>query len=300
MHTLVLGAGFSGTHIAQHAQRQGPVCVTRRSAASLDALSAEGMDVVQLSAPDLLSDQSLIEKAISKELKQQLSKTTHLISCVGPGRSAPLDDPILRLLESENVHLPQLQWVAYLSTIGVYGHHDGNWIDEDTPCTSEQSRSIMRREAELGWQRKAASWQVPLSILRLSGIYGPGRNAVEDAIAGRARMLIKPNQVFNRIHVEDLAAATLLCAERRFDGVINITDDLPAAPQDIIMYAHALVNKPAPQAMDFATADITDMARSFYSENKRVSNALSKQALGMRYRYPTYKEGLDALYQARS
>jgi len=194
----------------------------------------------------------------------------------------------------------KLEWVGYLSTIGVYGDHAGGWVDETTACTSSQVRSVMRREAEIGWQALATTWQVPLAILRLSGIYGPGRNAVEDAIAGRARMLVKPEQVFNRIHVDDLAAATVRCAKQRYQGVVNITDDLPAPPQDVIRYAHKLVGKPAPEAVDFATADISDMARSFYSENKRVSNKLSKAALGMQYRYPTYESGLDALWAAKN
>ena len=110
-------------------------------------------------------------------------------------------------------------------------------------------------------------------------------------------MLIKPAQVFNRIHVEDLATATMKAAVLRHGGIVNITDDLPAPPQDVIRYAHELVGKPEPVSVDFTTAEISNMARSFYSENKRVSNSLSKQALGMRYRYPTYREGLDALWQ---
>jgi nucleoside-diphosphate-sugar epimerase len=134
-----------------------------------------------------------------------------------------------------------------------------------------------------------------VSVLRLSGIYGPGRNAVNDALAGRARMLVKPGQVFNRIHVEDLATATLLAARQGVDDVLNITDDEPAPPQDVIRYAHRLVGKPDPEAQDFATTEITPMARSFYSENKRVHNERSKSVLGMKYRYPTYRQGLDAI-----
>ncbi|MFK8081631.1 MAG: SDR family oxidoreductase [Granulosicoccus sp.] len=298
MHTLIIGAGYSGAHIARHAQRLGTVCGTRTQLSSLDELSAAGIQGIQLSAPESLDDVSAIAAALTPALQEQLLQTTHLVSCVGPDRQAPLNDSVLRLLAS-SVQLPLLRWVGYLSTIGVYGNHDGNWVDEDSPCTSKQTRSIMRREAELGWQQQAASWQVPISILRLSGIYGPGRNAVVDALAGRARMLIKPDQVFNRIHVEDLAAATMLCAKSAFNGVVNITDDLPAPPQDIIRFAHQLVGRPEPVALDFSTADISPMARSFYSENKRVRNTLSKQALGMSYRFPTYKHGLDALFRQR-
>lgn len=280
-------------HIGLHAKRIGEVCGTKRDESTLHELHKKGLDALALS----VSDQSSIEDVLTDALIQQFHKTSHLVLCVGPSRGEPFSDPILNLLSSATVHLPKLRWVGYLSTIGVYGNHDGNWIDETTPCISTQTRSLMRRQSELGWQALAARWQVPLSILRLSGIYGAGRSAVDDAMTGRARMLIKPGQVFNRIHVEDLAAATVLCASREYNGVVNITDDLPAAPQDVIRYAHELVGKPAPVAVDFATADISPMARSFYSENKRVNNAMSKQVLGLKYQYPTYKAGLDALWQ---
>lgn len=287
MHTLVIGAGYSGYHIALLALQKGSVCGTRRSSESLEKLEQAGISAMVFSEAD-----------VSAEALLQIERTTHLVICAGPERRAPLNDSVLRWFCSPDARLPHLQWVGYLSTIGVYGNHDGQWVDETTPCTSTQTRSVMRLEAERGWQAQAARWQVPLSILRLSGIYGPGRNAVEDAIAGRARMLIKPDQVFNRIHVEDLAAATVKAAEMRYGGIVNITDDLPAAPQDVICHAHELVGKPAPPAVDFADADISDMARSFYSENKRVSNSLSKQMLNMDYRYPTYREGLAAAYCA--
>ncbi len=286
MQTLIIGAGYSGHHIALQAKQTGGVCGTRREASSLGELRKAGVDALVFSGTDL-----------SVEALQQLAHTTHLVICAGPDRQAPLDDSVLSLFNSVDIRVPRLEWVGYLSTIGVYGNHDGGWVEETTPRTSTQMRSIMRGEAEQGWQARADNWQVPLTILRLSGIYGPKRNAVEDAIAGRARMLIKPAQVFNRIHVEDLATATMKAAVLRHGGIVNITDDLPAPPQDVIRYAHELVGKPEPVSVDFTTAEISNMARSFYSENKRVSNSLSKQALGMRYRYPTYREGLDALWQ---
>jgi len=285
MHTLVIGAGFSGLRIAQLACKAGSVTATRRSAESLIALDKAGIRGVVLN-----------EHSQPEELQEALSTVTHLVICAGPARTEPLDDSVLRLFTHEALRLPQLQWVAYLSTIGVYGNHDGNWVNESTPCSSTQVRSRMRREAELGWQARALHWQVPISVLRLSGIYGPGRNAIIDALNGRARMLIKPGQVFNRIHVDDLAAATVKAAELKYNGVLNITDDVPAAPQEVITFAHTLVGKAAPVAVDFDTAEISDMARSFYNENKRVRNSLSKTALQFEYRYPDYKSGLQSVF----
>ncbi len=299
MHTFVVGAGFSGLHIAKRAQSLGGVCGTRRSESALIELQQAGIDSVVLCGLEPAVTGSTDRQTLDERTLHQLALVTHLVICAGPARHAPLNDPVLRLFSMASIRLPKLQWVGYLSTIGVYGNHDGAWVDESTACTSVQERSIMRREAELGWQAQAQRWQVPLAILRLSGIYGPGRNAVEDAIAGRARMLIKEGQVFNRIHVSDLAEATMKAASIHFNGIVNVTDDLPAAPQEVIRYAHQLAGKPEPEAVDFATSEISDMARSFYSENKRVSNALSKQQVGMVYNYPTYREGLDALWHAR-
>ena len=301
MHTLILGAGFSGQHIAAEAAEFGSVCGTRRSVEGLDELRELGIAGC------------LVDGTASAALLEELSQVTHLVVSVAPARDLPLQDPMLELLQplvnvSPNVSplsradapLRSLRWIGYLSTIGVYGDHEGQWVDEDTPCTSTQTRSLARREAELAWQALGRKLRVPVSVLRLSGIYGPGRNAVKDAVAGRARMLIKPGQVFNRIHVQDLATATMLAAREEFDGLLNITDDEPAPPQDVIRYAHQLVGKSDPEAVDFATADITPMARSFYSENKRVRNDRSKALLHMCYRFPTYRQGLDDIAESLS
>lgn len=305
MHTLVIGAGFSGYAIAQHVRQYGSVCGTRQQTQSLMALRKAQLEAIVFSPSNNASSSAnrsgvctIAEQqtVMDEPIQSQLAKVTHLVICVAPARQAPLDDAVLRYFSSAQINMPKLEWVGYLSTIGVYGNHDGAWIDESTPCGSTQVRSLMRLEAENAWHTLCEHWQIPLSILRLSGIYGAGRNAIEDAVKGRARMLIKPEQVFNRIHVGDLAKAVGLCAQKKFNGIVNITDDLPAPPQDVICYAHRLAGKSPPPAVDFKTADISDMARSFYSENKRVSNALSKQQIDMHYTYPTYIDGLDALW----
>ena len=226
-----------------------------------------------------------------------LARATVLVSSVAPARTPPLDDPTLDAVADwlERGLLPRLAWIGYLSTIGVYGDHGGRRVDEDTPCTSVQPRSIARREAEVAWAALGARHGLPVAVLRLSGIYGPGRNAVRDALAGRARMLIKDGQVFNRIHVEDLARATALAARARFVGIVNVTDDEPAPPQDVIRHAHALAGREPPPAVAFEGADVSPMARSFWAESKRVDNARSKAVLGLSYRYPDYRAGLESL-----
>lgn len=284
MHTLVLGAGYSGLRIALKAQQYGSVCGTRRQLSGVIELENQGVPGCRL------------ESVLSEQFLNELARTTHVLTTVAPRREAPFHDPMLSLLQQLPAKAsPSLQWIGYLSTSGVYGNHDGRWVDEKTPCSSVQQRSLMRMEAERQWRLFGNARRLPVSVFRLSGIYGPGRNALENAILGRTRLLIKPDQVFNRIHVDDLAAAVLKAATIRHDGVLNISDDVPAPPQDVIRYAHALVGKPSPLPQDFATAEISDMARSFYSENKRVLNTASKHALNFDYQYPNYRLAFDAL-----
>ena len=286
MYSLIIGAGFSGRWIAEALNAHGGVLGTRRTQEAVDSL---GFDGVVFDASEL---SSTLPSAVT-------DKVTHLVVSVAPGREPPLNEPVLSWIarhDSESKPLfPKLRWLGYLSTIGVYGDHGGDWVDEDSPCISTQPRSIMRREAETAWQAFASARSLPLSVLRLSGIYGPGRNAVHDALKGRDRMIIKPAQVFNRIHVADLATATSLCALASYDGVLNITDDEPAPPQDVIRYAHSLVGKNAPPEISFDEAELSPMARSFYSENKRVDNRRSKELLGLDYQYPNYRLGLQAV-----
>ena len=291
--TLILGCGYGGLRIAAALAADGEVVGTRRGPDGLAELEAAGVRGLRFEAGAGAGAQDDPGDA----LRGVLSRTTHLVSSVAPARAPPLDDPTLDAVAGWLGHglLPRLEWIGYLSTIGVYGDRGGARVDEDSPCASAQPRSIARREAELGWTALGARAGTPVAVLRLSGIYGPGRNAVRDALAGRARMLVRPGQVFNRVHVEDLARATALAARARFDGVLNVTDDEPAAPEDVIRHAHALVGRAPPPAMDFETADLSPMARSFWAETKRVDNARSKRALGLDYRYPDYRAGLASL-----
>ena len=286
MYSLIIGAGFSGRWIAEALNAHSAVLGTRRTQEAVDSL---GFDGVVFDASEL---SSTLPSGIT-------DKVTHLVVSVAPGREPPLNEPVLSWIarhDNESKPLfPKLRWLGYLSTIGVYGDHGGDWVDEDSSCISTQPRSIMRKEAETAWQAFASARSLPLSVLRLSGIYGPGRNAVHDALKGRDRMIIKPAQVFNRIHVADLATATSLCASASYDGVLNITDDEPAPPQDVIRFAHALVGKNAPPEVRFDETELSPMARSFYSENKRVDNRRSKDLLGLDYQYPNYRLGLQAV-----
>jgi nucleoside-diphosphate-sugar epimerase len=189
--------------------------------------------------------------------------------------------------------------IVYLSTVGVYGDHGGAEVDETTAPRPVSARSAGRLAAEEAWRQHGDRVGAPVAILRLGGIYGPGRNALVNLIEGRARRIIKPGQVFSRIHVADIAQVIDAAIARRAGGVYNVTDDEPAPPQDVIAYAAGLLRRDPPPQIPFAEAakTMTPMALSFYGENKRVVNRKLKAALGVCLRYPTYRDGIRALYE---
>lgn len=283
MHVMIFGCGFSGTAIAKAFAGDGVrVSGTTRSAEKTEALRRAGIEA-------FLFDGETMEEG----LVQALADVTHLVQSIAPGKA----DPLLRLLGEDGAGLlPRLEWIGYLSTVGVYGDHKGAWINEETPCVPVSGRSKERLEAEEGWLAMGAKRGVPAAVLRLSGIYGPGRNAFCNLEKGTARRLIKKDQVFNRIRVEDIGAATRYLSDHRLGGIYNVTDDRPGPPQDVIVEAARLMGVEPPPEQAFETADLTPMARSFYGENKRVSNAKLKAA-GFEFSFPNYPMSLAQLWQ---
>ena len=228
-----------------------------------------------------------------------LAGATHVLTSIAPG---PGGDPVMAS-EAEALAdaAPHLEWVGYLSTTGVYGDHGGGWVDEATPLTPATERGKARVQAEAAWQSLAARCGLPLHIFRLAGIYGPGRGPFEKIRGGTAQRIIKPGQVFSRIHVDDIAAVLAASIARPNPGAIyNVCDDDPAPPEDVITHAAALLGLPPPPAVPYAKADLPPMARSFYAESKRVRNDRIKHELGVRLAYPSYHEGLAAVLKAES
>lgn len=221
---------------------------------------------------------------------------THLLISAGPDAEG---DPVLREVgDLITARARQFEWVGYLSTTGVYGDHQGGWVDENSALTPATRRGKWRVEAEGAW---AVIPDLPLHIFRLAGIYGPGRGPFAKVRNGSARRIIKQGQVFSRTHVEDIAQVIAASIAQPNPGAIyNVCDDDPAPPQDVIGHAADLLGLPLPPAVDFETADMTPMARSFYAESKRVRNDRIKDELGVKLRYPTYREGLAALLDADS
>jgi nucleoside-diphosphate-sugar epimerase len=283
MRMIIFGCGYSGQAIAQAATAAGASVVgTARSGDRVQTLEAQGIHA-------RIFDGTGLSNALLADLKY----ATHLVQSIPPGSTG---DPLLALLKGRIRDIcPKLEWIGYLSTVGVYGDSDGGWVDEETPCQPKPGRSQERVDAEDAWVAEGARNGVPVAVLRLAGIYGPGRNAFVNLNRGTARRIIKKNQVFNRIRVEDIGLASTFMAERCTGGIFNITDDEPAPPQDVIEEAARLMGVEPPPEQDFETADMTPMARSFYSANKRVSNK-KISALGFRFQFPNYRTSLAQMW----
>ncbi|MDI4665116.1 SDR family oxidoreductase [Xanthobacter autotrophicus] len=233
---------------------------------------------------------------LSDALADALSGVDLLIASAPPDARG---DPILRCAEPV-LQAGRLRQVIYLTTLGVYGDHGGGWVDETTPPRAGSPRLERRLAAEQAWLAFGQKRGIPVAVLRLAGIYGPGRNALEQLRAGEARRIDKPGQVFNRIHVADIARTIRAVVAQRFGGIVNVTDDLPAPPGDPIAYAAGLLGLPVPPAIPFEAAarEMSPMALTFWAANKRVANHRLKADLGVSLAYPTYREGLAALHAA--
>jgi len=220
-----------------------------------------------------------------------LDAATHVLISAAPDTNG---DPVLNALQDEiAARADQFEWVGYLSTTGVYGDHQGDWVDEDAPLTPATARGIARVKAEAAWREIKG---LNLHIFRLAGIYGPGRGPFSKVRNGTARRIIKAGQVFSRTHVADIAQVLEASINKPNPGTAyNVCDNDPAPPEDVIAYAAELLGLPIPPAQDFETADMTPMARSFYAESKKVRNDRIKDELGVVLRYPDYRAGLKAL-----
>jgi nucleoside-diphosphate-sugar epimerase len=222
-----------------------------------------------------------------------LNGLTHLLVSAAPDASG---DPVLAAIAA--APLPDLKWVGYLSTTGVYGDHDGAWVTEESELRAQSPRSKRRVAAETAWAQWGASRGIATQIFRLAGIYGPGRSQLDSLRDGAARRIVKPGQVFSRIHVEDIANVVAQgIAHTDVSGAFNVCDDEPAAPADVMTFAAGLLGVPPPplEMFDDAKTTMSEMALSFYADNKRVANEKMKRVLGVRLKFPSYREGLAAI-----
>jgi nucleoside-diphosphate-sugar epimerase len=223
---------------------------------------------------------------------------THVLQSIPPGAEG---DPVLAMHGAMLARRRQIRWFGYLSTTGVYGDRGGDWVEEHDDLQPTGERGRRRVAAEVGWSRLLYAEGLPLHVFRLAGIYGPGRSALDSLRAGTAKRVIKPGQVFSRIHVADIVQVLHASMARPNAGAVyNVCDDDPAPPWEVVEYAAELLGIPAPPAVPFEQAELSDMARSFYDDNKRVRNERIKRELGVQLMYPSYREGLRALSSSHS
>jgi len=275
---LSIGHGFSARALAPLLLAKGwRVIGTTRSEEKAEILRSEGIEALVWPGAALAFEEA-----------------SHLLTSVAPQESG---DPVLAEFAPLLRQADHFEWVGYLSTTGVYGDHQGGWVDETTPLTPATKRGKARVKAEAAWQALG----LPLHIFRLAGIYGPARGPFAKVRKGTSRRIIKPGQVFSRIHVEDIGAILDASIRQPNPGAIyNLCDDDPAPPEAVIEHAAKLLGLPVPPAVPFEDADMTPMARSFYAESKRVKNHRIKAELGVKLRYPDYRSGLAALLNAEN
>jgi nucleoside-diphosphate-sugar epimerase len=276
---LVFGLGYSAQRfIDRHAGDLSHITATVRSAEKQQARQGANLELLLFGGDG--SDPAIAARIAEADM---------LLVSVPPG---PAGDPVLAAFGPQ-IAASKIRRIVYLSTIGVYADHGGGWIDE-TAALSGDGRRRMRIDAEAQWRATAGD---RATMLRLAGIYGPGRNALINLRAGTARRVVKPGQVFNRIHVDDIAASIAAAFAHRKAGIWNVCDDEPAPPQNVIAFAATLMGIAPPPEVAFEDAELSAMARSFYATSNRCTNAQLKQDLGVALAYPTYREGLAALWR---
>jgi nucleoside-diphosphate-sugar epimerase len=280
---FAFGLGFTAQALAERlAAKDWQIAGTARDVGRIGQLAARGYEIAQFSG-----------EAGNAALAPALHEATHLLHSIPPGPDA---DPVLAHYRDRIAALPSLEWIGYLSTVGVYGDQEGNWVDESTSPRPNSARTEARVEAEQAWLAFGRDIGVPVQVFRLAGIYGPGRSVFDKLREGTARRVKKDGQVFSRIHVEDIAGVLEASIARpRAGAIYNVADDEPAAPGDVVAFAAKLIGVEPPPEVAFAEADLTPMARSFYEGSRRIKNARIKSELGVTLRYPTYREGLSSL-----
>jgi nucleoside-diphosphate-sugar epimerase len=277
-HLLCFGFGFSAQAFAARLdKREWKISATSRDPEGIAEVNTQGFR-------GFLFDGKL----------QIAPDVTHLLISAPPDENG---DPVLNLFQEQLQRLSmQLQWVGYLSTTGVYGDRGGDWVDEDSPLEPNTARGHRRLDAERSWLKLHSDYGLPVHLLRLAGIYGPGRNQLLTVLNGSAKRIIKPGQIFSRIHVDDIAGVLAAsCAKPNPGRAYNVCDDEPCPPQEVVEFSANLLGLPVPPEIPYEQAKLSPMAKSFYADSKRVSNKRMKNELGYKLLYPNYREGLRAL-----
>lgn len=286
-HLFTVGLGYSARYaVARLGERVARISATARGEDKAARLATLGIHATPFDGT-----------APGPGVADTLMASTHLIVSAGP---EAFGDPLLHHHAGDierAIGAGALKGIVYLSTIGVYGDTGGAWIDETAPCTPERGRSQWRVKAEADWLTLGERAGIPVGVLRLGGIYGPARNPFVNLEKGQARLVNKPGQVFNRIHVADIAGAIEAAIEKGFHGPVNVVDGDPTPPQDPIRFAASLMGVAPPVEEPYDPASMSPMARSFYEETRRCHNRVLTDTLGVRLVAPTYREGLGDMWR---
>lgn len=281
------GYGYSCDYLGHTLSEQGSwmVAGTTRDPQKRDKLRARGIDAYLFDYEHTLPDPLLA-----------LKDTTHLLISTPPGDEG---DPAFLIHAQDILRIPTIQWIGYLSTTGVYGDRSGGWVDESSELRPSSQRGSRRAKAEEQWLSLFSQNKLPVHVFRLAGIYGPGRSALDSIRAGVASRIEKPGHAFSRIHVEDIVQVLMASMNAPSPGnAYNVCDDYAAPSHEVIAYACGLLGRPVPPLTPFETADLSPMARSFYTDNKRVRNDRIKSELGVDLKYKTFESGLKACLDA--
>jgi nucleoside-diphosphate-sugar epimerase len=281
-HLFCFGFGFTARRLASKLSAAGwAISATARTAEKHAALIAESIDCQLFDGTAPLADLNPLQNA------------THILLSAPPGEAG---DPVLNLHLDDLAVMQSLQWIGYLSATSVYGDTDGRLVDENALLRATTTRGLRRIESEEAWLNCVSTIGLPVHVFRLAGIYGPGRSAIDQLRSGRARRIIKPGHLFSRIHVDDIVTVLEASIGRvRPGSIYNVCDDEAAMSSDVIEYAAELLSVEPPPAMPFDGAGLSEMARSFYADNRRIDNQLIKSALGVTLAYPDYRAGLEAI-----
>jgi len=280
---LIFGFGYTARFVAKKlATLNFQITGTSRNQA-LHGQHSEGYELIDFSRTD-------IEKS--------LHSATHILVSTPPSEHS--GDPVLaNFLDLIKKYAPQTEWLGYLSSTGVYGDHQGKWVDESSPAISLGQQGALRFNAEKAWTILAEAHHLPLHIFRIAGIYGPERNALTRIAQGKTQTIFKPDHFFSRIHVEDIAEVLMASIKKPNPiSIYNVADDEPAPAHEIDAYAAHLLNLPPLEKVPFERAMLSPMAKEFYTHHRRVSNSKIKQELLVNLLYPTFREGLQKLYDA--
>jgi len=289
---LCIGLGYSAEHyVAAFGHKFNRIAGTMRGKERAAVLNAYDGGALRALVFD--------GKSATEELRDAIAAADAALISIPQDENG---DPALRACGDAFMDAQHLRSIVYLSTVGVYGDTGGAWVDEATPPTSQSARARERLATERAWQALGSSRGSAIAVLRLAGIYGPGRNALVQIARGGARRIVKPGQAFNRIHVFDIAQAIDAAFTHQASGIFNVADDEPSPPGDPLVFAAKLLGVPPPPEIPFTEAapTMSPLALSFWQECRRVKNDKLKRELRVRLRYPTYREGLRALFEERN